>query len=323
MQRRPFLKLAAGSLAASIAGPTLAQAFPAKPIRFIVPYAPGGLPDTVARTLAAKLQEPLGQSVYIENKPGASGAVAAATLMQSPADGYTMMVTDGPMLAITPIINPKAGYDAARDFTPVSLVGTAPLYLAVNSSVPANTLQELVALAKSKPGALTYGSSGVGSIHHLTAEAMKSGLKIFITHIPFKGSSASVPAMIGKQVDMAFASPPSLMGFVKTGQAKLIAINSAKRSPATPDVPALSEFIPGFDFAFNVAVLARTGTPHDVVNRVSSEIARLVKRQDVIDQLAVAGVDPVGSTPEQLQEALKKESARIGAAAKAANLSAS
>lgn len=324
MRRNLFLALVSATVVASVYFPAKAQAqpFPSKPIKLIVPYSPGGLPDTVARVLSLRLADALGQPVVVENKSGASGAVAAAAITQAPADGYTLLVTDGPMLAITPLMNQKMTYDPVKDFVPVSLVGTAPLFLAVHPSVKAHTIDELVALAKAKPGSLNYGSSGVGSIHHLTAEAMKDGLGIFITHIPFRGSANSVPAMIGDQVELVFASPPSLMGFVKAGQARLLAINSAKRSPLAPDVPTLGEKIPGFDFAFNVAVLAKTGTPNDVVARISSEIAKIVKRPDVIEQLQKAGVDPVGSTPEQLATALRKESVRVAAAAKRANLQA-
>ena len=324
MRRNLFLALVSATVVASVYFPAKAQAqaFPSKPIKLIVPYSPGGLPDTVARVLSLRLADALGQPVVVENKSGASGAVAAAAITQAPADGYTLLVTDGPMLAITPLMNQKMTYDPVKDFVPVSLVGTAPLFLAVHPSVKAHTIDELVALAKAKPGSLNYGSSGVGSIHHLTAEAMKDGLGIFITHIPFRGSANSVPAMIGDQVELVFASPPSLMGFVKAGQARLLAINSTKRSPLAPDVPTLGEKIPGFDFAFNVAVLAKTGTPNDVVARISSEIAKIVKRPDVIEQLQKAGVDPVGSTPEQLATALHKESVRVAAAAKRANLQA-
>ena len=323
--KRAFPGVAAAAVVAVIFGapmPATAQAFPAKPVKFVVPYSPGGLPDTVARVLSQRLQEALGQPVVIENKPGANGAVAAAALTQSPADGYTLLVTDGPMLALTPLMSAKPPYDPVKDFAPVSLVGTAPLFLAVNPRVKANTLDELIALAKAKPGTLNYGSSGIGSIHHLTAEAMKGGLGIFVTHIPFRGSANSVPAMIGGQVDMAFASPPSLMGFVKSGQAKLLAINSEKRSPLAPNVPTLAEKIPGFDFAFNVAVLAKAGTPADVIAKLSSEIAKVVKRPDVFEQLQAAGVEPLGGTAEQLAAALRKESVRIAAAAKRANLKA-
>ncbi|WP_119155291.1 Bug family tripartite tricarboxylate transporter substrate binding protein [Caldimonas tepidiphila] len=326
MKRKFCLKLAgtAAAVFAAIAFPALAQAqaFPSKPIKLIVPYSPGGLPDTVARALSPHLAQALGQSVVVENKPGAGGAIAAATVTQSPADGHTLLVTDGPLLTITPLVNAKVAYDAAKDFTPVSLIGKAPLFLAVNPAVKANTLDEFIALAKSQPGKLNYGSSGIASIHHLTAEAMKGELGLDIAHIPFKGSANSVPAMIGGEVDMVFSSPPSLMGFVKSGRAKLIAINSPKRSPLAPEVPTLAEKAAGFDFAFNVAVLARAGTPPEAVERVSAEIAKLVKRPDVIEQLQTAGVDPVGGSPEQLASALKSEATRLTAAAKRANLKA-
>jgi tripartite-type tricarboxylate transporter receptor subunit TctC len=315
-----FLALAA--LLAGATSPAQAQGYPAKPIKFIVPYAAGGLPDTVARIVGQRLTESLGQSVVVENRTGAGGAVAATALAQAPADGYTFMVTDGPMLAIAPLISAKPAFDGAKDFVPVSVVGIAPLYLAVNAKVKANTLEELIALAKSRPGVLNYGSSGIGSIHHLTAEAMKAGLGLYVTHIPFRGSAASVPAMVGGEVDMAFSSPPSLMGFVRNGQAKLIAINSAKRSPLTPNVPALSEKIPGFDFAFNVVVLAKPGTPADVVQKVSSEIAKVVKVAEVAEHLQKAGVEPVGSSPEQAVSAMRAEAQRITAAARHAGLKA-
>jgi len=323
VERSTFLKLTGAALLAMGAawpGLAAAQAYPTKPIRLVVPYSPGGLPDTVARLLSVRLQASLGQPVVVENRPGASGAVAAAMLAQAPADGYTFLVTDGPMLAITPLLTRKMTYDPVKDFVPVSLVGTAPLFLAVNTGFKASTLDELIALAKSKPRVLNYGSSGPGSIHHLTAEAMSASLGIQLTHVPFRGSANSVPAMIGGQVDMVFASPPSLMVFVKAGQAKLIAINAAKRSALAPNVPAIAEKAPGFDFAFTVAVLAKTGTPGEAITRLSSEIARVVKLPEVAQQLQTSGVDPVGGTPDDLAKALRAESTRIAAAARHADL---
>jgi tripartite-type tricarboxylate transporter receptor subunit TctC len=320
MIRKTLAALAASTVACLFAPSNVAaQSFPSKPIKLIVPYAPGGLPDTVARLLGSRLQPVLGQPVVVENRSGASGSIAVSTVLQAPADGYTLLVTDGPLMAIAPFVV-KLNYDATKDFTPVSLVGTAPLFLAVNKNVKANSLDELIALAKSRPGALNYGSAGIGSIHHLTAEAMKEGLGVFVTHIPFRGSGASVPAMIGGEVDMVFASPPALTGFVNSGQAKLIATNGAKRSPLAPNMPALAEKIPGFDFAFNVVVLAKSGTPPDVVNRLNTEITRIVKSQDAAEPLRVAGVDPIGAGPDEAAAALRKETDRITKAAKRAGM---
>ncbi|WP_418316918.1 Bug family tripartite tricarboxylate transporter substrate binding protein [Piscinibacter sakaiensis] len=320
MKRITFIKLATLAVALSLTGPLQAQTYPSKPVKFIVPFSPGGLPDTVARLLGANLQAATGQPFVIDNKAGANGSIAAAALVQAPADGYTFLISDGASLAIAPVLLTKLPYDPEKDFAPVSLIGTAPLFLAVNANVKANTLDELIALAKAKPGTLNYGSAGNGSIHHLTAEAMKAGFGVDVAHIPFKGSGVSVPAMIGAQVDMVFASPPSLMGFVKSGQAKLLAVNSAKRSPLAPDVPTLGEKLPGFDFAFTLPVIARAGTPREAIDKISSEIARIVRQPDVAQQLQMAGVDPIGGTPEQLSKALQEEAKRITAAARHANL---
>lgn len=320
VNRRSLLACASALAAAGIAAPVAAQNYPSQTVRLIVPYVAGGLPDTVARIIGQRLTNNLGQSFVVENKTGAAGAVAATTLAAAPSDGYAFIVTDGPMLAIPPFVTVKPPFNAQKDFVPVSLIGTAPLYLGVPVKSPINTLDELVALAKAKPGTLNYGSAGLGSIHHLTAEAMKAGLGLDITHVPFRGSGQSVPAMIGGQVDMIFASPPALMGFVANGQAKLIAVNSPKRSPKTPNVPTLAEKIPGFNFAFNVVVLAKPGTPKAAIEKISSEIAKIVKIPEVVEQLEKAGVEPVGSTPAQAATALAGETQRITRAAQHANL---
>ena len=299
-----------------------AQAFPNRPIKLIVPYAPGGLPDSVARVVAQRLQESLGQAVVIENKPGGNGGVAATALATAPADGHTLLVTDGSMLTINPLLSTKLGYDPAKDFLPVSLIAESPLFLAVHPKTGVKTLDELIALAKTKPGALNYGSSGIGSSHHLSTEAMKAGFGVFITHIPYRGSANSVPALIGGQVDMVFSAYPSLAGFVKGGQAVMLATNGAKRSNFAPDVPAIAEKLPGFNFAVMVVMLAPKGTPAEVVQKLSAEVTKIAQRPDVIAQLQGAGIEAIGGTPDQLAAALRAESQRVAAAAKRANLNA-
>ena len=321
--RRIALTLAAaGLLGASAAARAQAPAYPNKSIKFVVPYAPGGLPDTVARIVGQRLQEALGQAVVIENKPGGNGGVAASALANAPADGYTLLVTDGSMLTINPLLSTRLGYDPDKDFVPISQVAQSPLFLAVNANVKARTLAELIALAKAQPGALNYGSSGIGSSHHLSAEALKAGYGVFITHIPFRGSANSVPAMIGGQVEMVFAAYPSLAGFVKSGQARILATNSLKRSALAPDVPAIAETLPGYDFAVSVVLMGPKGTPPEVVARLNSEVDKIVHRPDVVHALQVAGIDPVGGSPEQLTAALKAEVTRVTAAARRANLKA-
>ena len=316
MKRRPLLAAAGAALAGGLAGvprtasAQSAAAWPNKPIRLVVPYAAGGLPDTVARMVAQRLPDTLGQPVVVENRPGANGAVAAAALAASPPDGHTLLVTDGSMFTINPLIYRKMTYDPAKDFVPVSLIARSPLFMAVHPSVKADSLDAFIALARANPGRLNYGSSGVGSSHHLTVEAMKASLGIFMTHIPFRGSAASVPALVGGHVDMVFSALPSLQGFVKGGQVKLLATNSAQRSPLAPNVAAVSEKIPGFDFAVAVVMMAPTGTPQPVVQRLSEEIARIARRTDLIEQMAIAGIDAVGAGPAELVKALAEEAGR-------------
>jgi tripartite-type tricarboxylate transporter receptor subunit TctC len=326
MNRRLFSRLAAvAAIAACFSGPGAAQNasdFPSRPIRFIVPYAPGGLPDTVARVIGKRLSERVGQPVTVDNRPGANGVVAAQALMASPADGYTVLVTDGSMMSINPQLNKNLPYNQTRDFIPVSLAARAPLFLAVHSGVPANTLQEFIALAKSKAGGMNYGSSGLGSTHHLSMEAMKAPLHIELLHVPFRGTGQSVPALIGKQVDVLFSALPSLAGFVKSGQVKLLATNSAQRSPQAPNVPAIAEIIPGFDYAPIIGVLAPTGTPQAVVQRLSEQIAQVTKLPDVVQTLSTAGIEAIGSTPAEYAAAIKAENERYAKAIPLAGLKA-
>ena len=289
-------------------------AYPNRAIRFVVPYAAGGLPDTVARVFAQRLGDKLGQAVVVDNRPGANGVVAAQALATAPKDGYTFLVTDGSMFSINPAIYKNLGYDYKRDFMPVSLAARAPLYLAVNPKVPANTLQEFIALAKARPGTLNYGSSGIGSTHHLTMEAMKASLGLQLTHVPFKGTGQSVPALIGGQVDVLFSALPSLAGFVKAGQVKLIANNAGKRSSQEPNVPAIVEIIPGFDFAPIVGILAATGTPPSAVDRISSEMAEIAKMPEVIQTLTNAGIESIGSGPAEYNKAVLGENQRLAKA---------
>jgi tripartite-type tricarboxylate transporter receptor subunit TctC len=315
--QRRSLMLASAMLLAGMLLPQFAAAqaaYPNRPIKFVVPYAAGGLPDTVARIYAQRLGDKLGQSVVVDNRPGANGVVAAQALATAPKDGYTFLVTDGSMFSINPAIYKNLGYDYKRDFVPVSLAARAPLYMAVNPKVPVNTLQEFIALAKAKPGTLNYGSSGIGSTHHLTMEAMKAALNLQITHVPFKGTGQSVPALIGGQVEVLFSALPSLAGFVKSGQVKLLANNAAQRSSQEPNVPAIAEIIPGFDFAPIVGVLAATGTPASAIERISHEMALISKMPEVITTLNNAGIEPIGGSPADYGKAILGENERLAKA---------
>jgi tripartite-type tricarboxylate transporter receptor subunit TctC len=327
MNRRLFVRVCSlitmAVAAVSLAVPSVAQTtseFPSKPIRLLVGYAPGGLPDTVARIMGRRLSERLGQSVIVENRPGANGMVAIQAMLSSPPDGHTLLVADGSWSSVVPSLYKTLSYSPTKDLVPVSLMAHSPLFLAANASVPANTLQEFIALAKSRPGKLNYGSSGIGSTHHLSMEAMKERLGIYVVHIPFRGTGQSVPALVGNQVDVLFSALPSLAGFVKSGQVKLLATNGAKRSPQAPNVPAISEIIPDFDFAVVIGMLAHSATPPAIVQRLSGEIAKVAKMPDVVQSLATAGIESVGSTPAEYAKVIKAEDARYSQAIKRAGL---
>ena len=324
MQQRRNLLLAGTALAiANMVLPAAVQAqaaYPNRPIKFIVPYAAGGFPDTVARVYALHLTERLGQSVVIDNRPGANGVVAAQALSASAKDGYTFLVTDGSMFSINPAVYRNLGYDYKRDFAPVYLAARASLYMALNPKVPANTLQEFIALARSKPGTLNYGSSGVGSTHHLTMEAIKSSLGLELTHVPFKGTGQAVPALIGGQVDVLFSALPSLAGFVKTGQVKLIASNAAQRSVQEPNIPLIADIIPGFDFAPIVGVLAASGTPQSAIDRINAEMTAVSKLPALVQTFVNAGIDPLSSSPADYNRAILGENERLAKAVAAAGI---
>lgn len=319
-RRHALQSVALAVVTASIGSAAFAQTYPTRSIKFIVPYSAGGLPDTVARIYAQRLGDRLGQPVVVDNKPGANGVVAAQAMATSPKDGYTFLVTDGSMFSINPSLYKTISYDYKRDFVPVSLAARAPLYLAVHPKTPANNLRELIALAKAKPGTLTYGSSGIGSTHHLSMEAMKAALSLDITHIPFKGTGQSVPALIGGQVDMLFSALPSLSGFVKSGQVRLVGSNSGKRSAQEPNVPTIAEVIPGFDFAPIVGVLASTGTPQAAMDRISAEMAFVAKQPETIQILSNAGIEAIGGSAADYARAIADENERLGKAVQAAGI---
>lgn len=317
--RRTALAATAATLAA-FSGLASGQSYPSRPIRFVVINPPGGLTDSVARGLSPRLQAALGQPIVIDNKPGANGGVGAANLAVSPADGYSYLVADGSMLTVNPLLFAKLAFDPVKDFVPVSRLGQAPLFLAVTPKLKVNTLDELIALARKKPGALNYGSSGIGSTHHLTMEALKASLGLFIAHIPFKGSAASVPALLSGEVDMVFSAYPSIAGLVKSGQVKLLAVNSGKRWPLQPDVPAIAEKVPGFDFAPSIILLARTGSPPEAIGRLSADIANVAKDPEVVEALRTLGVTVIGGPPSDLAAALERETVQMLQVAKRANL---
>jgi tripartite-type tricarboxylate transporter receptor subunit TctC len=290
-----------------------------RPIKLIVPYAAGGLPDTVARVVGRRLQERLGQTVVIENRPGANGGIAINALISSPADGQTLAVTDAAILSINPQIYSKLAYDP-KSVAPVAFLAQAPLFLAIHQKVPVVTIKEFVDYVRSRPAQLNYGSSGVGSIHHISMEGFKSELRLNMPHVPFKGTGESVPALLGGHVDVLFSAYPSLSGAAGTKIIRLLATNGADRSSQAPDVPAISEIIPGFNFASNVGIFARAGTSAAIMQKISTEAIAIVKEPEVIKQLAVVGVEPKGGGPNEFDRAIKGETERVAKVVKMAGI---
>jgi tripartite-type tricarboxylate transporter receptor subunit TctC len=300
----------------------MAQSWPTKPVKLIVPYAAGGLPDSVARIVAQKLTERMGQSVVVDNKPGGNGMVAYQNLIGGINDSHSFIVSDGSMLSITPLLNKSATYVVGKDLLPVSLIARSPLFLVTHAKTGVKTLKEFVEKAKANPGQYTYGSSGIGSTHHLTMEAIKAELNLDIRHVPFRGSGQSVPALLGGQVDFLFSALPSMAGFVKNGQVSLIGTNESRRSPQAPDVPAISEVIPGLDFSVAIGALARSGTSPEAIKRLAEDIAWAVKQPDVVEKFSGVSIAGIGGGPEVYRKEIDRENQAMAKAGRQADLKA-
>jgi len=276
-----------------------AQGYPNRPIKVVVPYAAGGLPDTMARLVGQKMGDSLGQQFVVENRPGAGGIVGTTDVARAAPDGYTLLVADVSQIAINPHLFSKLPYDPLKDLTGVSMMGTSALYLVAHSSVPAASMKELVALIKAEPGKISYGSSGLGSIHHLAMEALKVGLKLDMVHVPYKGTGQSVPALLGGQVPLLYAALPSIESHVKAGKVKILAVSTPQRSQQTPEVPTVAESgVPGYDFVAEIGFYAPVGAPQEVIAKLAGEAQKAVKHPEVAQRFKQLGIEPVGSTPE-------------------------
>lgn len=291
-----------------------AQDYPARPVKIIVPYPPGGVPDVLARTVGQRLSESLGQQFLAENRPGAGGITAMMAIVNAPADGYTLVMADPAQTAINPYLYKNLPYDTLRDFVPVSIVASSIQYLAASPQF--GSFAELVAYARANPGKLSYGSAGIGSIHHIGVESLKAALGINLLHVPYKGTSQSVPAFVAGEVQVVMSSLPTLVSHVRAGKAKLLAVTSPKRPPQTPDVPAVAEFIPGYDFATGIGLLARAGTPAPVVSRLAGEVAKAMKHPETAARLTPLGMTPVGSTPEEYADLIRRDLKKFSTAVK-------
>lgn len=294
-----------------------AQPYPNKPVRFLVGFPPGGVADVLARVIGPKLSEHLGQPVVIENRVGAGSNIAAEAVAKSPADGYTLFVYST-VNAVNVSLFSKLSYDPVKDFAPVGLIASMANLLVVNPAVAANNVQELIALAKSRPGQLNFGSAGIGTTQHLSGQIFKSMAGIDISHVAYKGSVPAMTAVLSGEIPMMFNVMSTALPQVKAGKVRALAISSAKRSPIVPDVPTVAESgIAGFDYVSHFGVLAPAGTPRDIVGRLNAEIVKILDSADMKARLADVGAEPVTSTPERfaafIQEEIKNSAAVVKA----------
>ena len=302
---------AAVCAAASLVLPAAhAQTYPTKPIRLIVPFPAGGATDLFARSLSQKLGERLGQSVVIDNKPGAGGTLGSDLAAKAPADGYTLLLSTTSTHSIGPNLNPKIPYDAMRDFTPIGQVGNAPSIMLVPNSSPAKTVKEWIDYARQNPGRLNYASSGNGTIVQLTAELFKSQANLFVVHIPYKGTALAIPDLVSGKVDVLFDSLPTGLPHVKDGRLRALGVTSAKRTPLAPDLPPISDVLPGYESTTWFGLFGPKGLPADVVTRVNTAANQVLKDPEVIDKLTRLGIEPVGGTPAQFTAMLNTELAK-------------
>ena len=312
--------VAAGLLAAALIAH--AQNYPAKPVRIVVGFAAGGPTDVVGRLLSQKLTEKWGQPVVVEPRTGAGGNIAAEFVARSPADGYTLLV---PAFAhaVNPSLYPNLPFDTEKDFVPVALLTTSANLLAVHPSVPARNLRELIALAKARPGQLTYGSAGVASASHLAGELLNSMAGIKITHIPYKGAAPASVDLVGGHISAAFPSISLAAEHARAGRLRLIGIAALKRADSLPDVPTLAEAgVPGFEVLSWYGLLAPAGTPADIVMRLNQDVTRGLNEPDSVERIRAIGAEPVKSTPAEFGTFLKKEIAKWAGVIRTANVRA-
>ena len=289
----------------------VAQSYPTKPIRIIVGYPAGGPTDMIARTVAQKLSPALGQQVIVDNRPGASGIIGAELAVKAPPDGYTLL-TVPITYAVTPSVFPKMPYDAEKDLAPVALVAAAPFILVVHPTLPVKTVKDLIALAKSRPGQINYASASAGGMPHLAGELFNIMAGVKLTHIPYKGAAPATIDLLAGQVSLMFNNMLSAMPHVKSGKLRAVAVTSAKRSSAVPELPTVAETIPGFEASGWYGAFAPAATPREIIAKLNGEINRLMRQPDVAQRLAGDGVGAVTMTPAEFGTYLHSEIVKWG-----------
>jgi tripartite-type tricarboxylate transporter receptor subunit TctC len=321
-RRRLVVAGAAAGLGAVLPlGAPAQTAWPSKPIRIIAPFPPGGTSDLIGRVVGAKLQEALGQTVLVENRPGAGGSVGSDVAAKSPPDGYTILVGNASPISINPLLI-KVNYDSLRDFAPISLVARAPQLLVVHPSVPVKHIKEFIGFVRAQKGDLNYGSSGIGTLAHLAAEQFRFMTKTDMTHILYKGSILVVQDIVAGHIPMSWADMAPALPQVKAGKLRALAVSSARPSPLVPGVPTMDSILPGFDMVSWWGLFVPAGTPVPIVQRLNAEVVKIMKMADVIERFAALGVEALSSSSEELGAHVKAEIAAFGKLIKAAHIKA-
>jgi tripartite-type tricarboxylate transporter receptor subunit TctC len=327
--RKALRRLTGGALALAgcmvwllAAGPAWAQSYPVRPIRLILPFPPGGPTDITGRAIAQKLGEQLGQSVIPDNRPGAAGNIGLELAAKAPPDGYTIVLT-APPIAISPSLYKKLNYNAQKELAPITLVAEIQNIVVAHNSVPVKNLKDLIALARRNPGKLNFSSSGAGSTNHLASELLKGMYKLDMVHVPFKGSGPALVALMSGQVDWGTMAVPGAIPLVKAGKVRGLAVLSEKRVPALPNIPTAKESgVDNFVVSIWYGILAPAGTSRNIINRLNSELHKVLAAPDLKERLANSGVDPLTSTPEQFASHIKSETVRYAKIIKDAGITA-
>jgi tripartite-type tricarboxylate transporter receptor subunit TctC len=317
-------RIGAAFAAAAACASALAQDYPNRPVRVIVPYTTGGQPDIHGRILTPSLGNLLGQSFVLENIPGAGGVAAASAVMSAPADGHAIFLGDSAHWAINPALRPKQPNEFVKNFTPVRMIHTTSVALVVNAAMPVANLKDFLSLVKGKPDTYTYGSAGIGSIGHLTMEAFKAVFGLSILHVPFKSSGQALPAIVGGDVNMIFSGLPAVTGFAKAERVKILGVSTMNRTRLAPNVPSISEFgFPDFDYAGGGAFLVRTGTPRPVIDKLVAALDKTYTLPDVIARLNANNIEFLPqATPESTMATIRADIPRWAAAVKASGATA-
>lgn len=287
-----------------------AQNFPTKSLRMIIHFPAGGPTDFVGRALAQKLGEAWKQQIIVENRPGAGGIIGVETVLRAPADGYTLLFATSGSLALAPALTPKLPYDVFTDLAPITLVVINPQILVVHPSLPVHSVRELIKLAKSQPGKINYASVGPGSPNHMGMELLKSMAGIDMLHVPYKGTSPAITDLLSGRVSLLFNSMPSVLPHIKSGRLRAIAVGSAKRSPAVPDIPTVAESDPrlkGFQYVTWYALLAPAATPKDVIAKINADSVKILSQPEMVQKLSSQGAEPAPGTPEDLSKFMRNE----------------